>query len=175
MVQLKEDVQLLNMVMIRRKDGCVLVLDKVKKEGWEGLTFPGGKVEPSESFDEAMRREAWEETGLHLIDLTLVGFVHWIHEESGLRQVGFLYTCTSFSGEVVPSREGGLRWIPFRDFLEMQPKSDSMDEMLRIYEGKACEVRIRIQDGKKGRVVFTSSDGSQLESDGRATRSKAVK
>ena len=36
---------LMNMVKISDKEtGKVVVLDKVKREGWEGLTFPGGKV-----------------------------------------------------------------------------------------------------------------------------------
>ena len=38
---------LMNMVRII-KDNEVLILDKKKKYGWEGLTFPGGKVEPGE-------------------------------------------------------------------------------------------------------------------------------
>ena len=35
---------LCNMIKINRGND-VLVLDKVKKYGWEGLTFPGGHVE----------------------------------------------------------------------------------------------------------------------------------
>ena len=36
----------MNMVKIYdEKNKKVLVLDKKKKYGWEGLTFPGGKVE----------------------------------------------------------------------------------------------------------------------------------
>ncbi|NMB18990.1 MAG: DNA mismatch repair protein MutT, partial [Erysipelothrix sp.] len=38
---------LMNMVRIFKGDE-VLVLDKKINEGWEGLTFPGGKMEPFE-------------------------------------------------------------------------------------------------------------------------------
>ena len=56
---------LMNMVKIYNKEtGEVLVLDKVKKYGWEGLTFPGGKVELTESFEDSVIREAKEETNL---------------------------------------------------------------------------------------------------------------
>ena len=42
---------LVNMCMIydREKDK-ILVLDKVKKHGWEGLTFVGGHVEGSSYY-----------------------------------------------------------------------------------------------------------------------------
>lgn len=151
-----EEVQLLNMVMLERSDGAVLVLDKVKREGWEGLTFPGGKVEPGEGLAESMRREAFEETGLTLGRIELVGMVHWLHQEKPLRQLGFLYRCDDFSGEVVASREGSLQWIPFSTFLATQPKSESMDEMLAVYQGRAKEVLITVCNGQKGEVNFIS-------------------
>ncbi|MDD7593024.1 MAG: NUDIX domain-containing protein [Peptoniphilaceae bacterium] len=148
-----EDVQLLNMIMIRRADGCVLVLDKVKKEGWEGLTFPGGKVEPGESLVASVRREAWEETGLSVGAVQLVGFVHWLHDE-GLRELGLLYETEDFSGTVTASAEGSLAWVPFETFLAMEPKSGSMDEMLRVYCGEAREVLIPIHQGKQGPAQY---------------------
>ena len=49
----------MNMLKIYNEEtGQVLVLDKVKKYGWEGLTFPGGKVEIGESFEDSVTREA---------------------------------------------------------------------------------------------------------------------
>ena len=50
---------------VRIADGDkVVVLDKVVREGWEGLTFPGGKVEKNESVRASAIREVREETGL---------------------------------------------------------------------------------------------------------------
>lgn len=44
-----EQVKLMNMCMIVDADGRVLVQDRKKKD-WDGLAFPGGKVEPGESL-----------------------------------------------------------------------------------------------------------------------------
>ena len=51
-----------NMCMITQ-EGRVLVQDR-KNLDWPGVTFPGGHVEPNESFEESVVREVREETGL---------------------------------------------------------------------------------------------------------------
>lgn len=152
---LLENVQLLNMVMIENDQGQVLVQDKVKKHGWEGLTFPGGKVEPDESFEGSVRREALEETGLTLGHLTFCGFIHWMHDGDNFRQVGLLYKTKQFTGEVCNSEEGELTWIDYEEFKQIQPKSDCMDEMLEVYDGKHSEVWIHYKDDVKGKVHFS--------------------
>jgi 8-oxo-dGTP diphosphatase len=54
--------KLMNFCMIT-KGKQVLVQDKKVVQGWEGLTFPGGKTEAFESFTDAVVREVQEETG----------------------------------------------------------------------------------------------------------------
>ncbi|MGD2207474.1 MAG: NUDIX hydrolase [Anaerolineae bacterium] len=52
--------------VIIRKDDCIALI-KRSTEPSKGLwTFPGGAVELGESLQDAARREAWEETGLHV-------------------------------------------------------------------------------------------------------------
>jgi len=52
-----------NMCMVYDNAGNILVQDRRKKD-WPGLCFPGGHVEPGESFVKSVIREVWEETGL---------------------------------------------------------------------------------------------------------------
>ena len=56
-----EKVIFMNMCMVYDKEGNVLALDKVGK-GYSGTTFPGGHVEPGETFKESVIREIFEET-----------------------------------------------------------------------------------------------------------------
>ena len=128
------------MVKIYNKDtGEVLVLDKVKKYGWEGLTFPGGKVEPYESFEDSVIREAKEETNLDIKNPKLIGIITWITDES--KDVGLIYETSDFDGELIEeNREGKLSWMDYEDFKKIPDKSMSMDKILGIYDGKYREV-----------------------------------
>lgn len=136
-------VRLMNMVMIKDSHGKVLVLDKLKKEGWEGLTFPGGKTELTESMTDSAIREIKEETNLDIEDLKIVGICQWIYESEGeiARDFAILYMSETFKGDLIEhNREGDLSWIDYEEFKKMKPKSKSMNEILKVYDGLCSEV-----------------------------------
>ena len=135
--------------MIRIMDGeNVVVLDKNIKEGWEGLTFPGGKLEPNESIYESTIREAKEETNLDIKNPKLVGIITWITDER--KDVGLLYETSDFDGDLIEdNREGKLFWQDYEDFKKTNPKSMSMNHILKIYEGECREVFWDFRGGKE--------------------------
>lgn len=61
-----------NMCMIYDDKGNILVQDR-KNPDWPGITFPGGHVEPGESFVCSVIREVKEETGLDIENPQLCG------------------------------------------------------------------------------------------------------
>lgn len=145
------DVELMNMCMIyNRKTNEVVVLDKILKEGWEGLTFPGGHVEEEESFLDSVIREIKEETDLDIKNPCIKGVIQWIEQgQYKRRSVGILYYTEEFSGLLVEkNREGSLSWMDWEDFKKAENLSKSMDLCNDIYEGKMKEVLLYFIDGE---------------------------
>ena len=139
---------LCNMIKINRGND-VLVLDKVKKYGWEGLTFPGGHVEKVESITESVIREAKEETNLDIENIKYVGMISWYDIDNNDRIIGFLYETDDFSGELVKENvEATLEFIDYEDLKNMDGHSDSMGEIFAIYDGKYSEIVLYYEDNK---------------------------
>ena len=84
-----EPVILTTMVMVY--DGSrILVQDKVDP-GWPGVTFPGGHVEPCESFVKCAVREVYEETGLTIANPILCGIKQFTHRNGDYRYIVLFY------------------------------------------------------------------------------------
>lgn len=137
--------RLMNMVMIEDKNTKkVLVLDKVKKEGWEGLTFPGGKAEEGESLIDSVIREAKEETNLDIKNISYVGLISWIGADR--RDLGFLYRTSDFTGDLESiNREGRLFWMDYEEMKKSGGLSESMPQIFSIYDGTYQEITWDLQ------------------------------
>jgi len=120
-----------NMCMIYDHDGNILVQDR-KNPDWPGVTFPGGHVEPGESFVESVIREVWEETGLTIENPVLCGTKQF-QDNHGARYVVFFYKTDRYHGEPKASKEGDIFWIP-RDTLTNYTLADDFEEMVRVFE-----------------------------------------
>ena len=110
-----EKVIFMNMSMVYDKEGNVVALDKVGKN-YSGTTFPGGHVEPGETFKESVIREIYEETGLMIQNPRLTGIYHWMTGD--IRNVGFLYKTSEYEGKLISSEEGKVYWISGEQFLK---------------------------------------------------------
>jgi 8-oxo-dGTP diphosphatase len=96
------------------------------------VTFPGGHVEPHESFVEAVIREVWEETGLTIENPILCGSKQFQTKE-GARYVVFFYKTDRFSGELKSSDEGEVFWIPRTALPQYKMPEDFLD-MVKVFE-----------------------------------------
>ena len=121
-----------NMCMITDGDR-VLVIDRQKPD-WPGVTFPGGHVEPGESFVASVIREVYEETGLTIEDPMLCGTKQFQTEENA-RYVVFFFKATRFSGELKSSDEGEVFWIN-RTELSNYPLAPDMEAMVQVMESQ---------------------------------------
>ena len=96
-----EKVVLTNMCMVTDGRGNVLVQDRTDPN-WPGLVFPGGHVEPGESFVQSVIREVWEETGITVKEPRLCGVKQFQNSENE-RYVVFLFKADQFEGELKSS------------------------------------------------------------------------
>lgn len=95
------------------KDGCYLMLHRIRKEAdenhdkWVGI---GGKFEPGESPEDCALREVREETGLTMHSWAYRGIVTFVSDEWGTEYM-HLFWSDDFSGSLKDCNEGELEWV----------------------------------------------------------------
>lgn len=109
----------------------ILLQDRVKKD-WQGFTFPGGHVEKSESFVEAVKREMLEETGLTIHSPVLCGVKQFMTDDDE-RYVVFLFKTNKYKGTLTSSDEGKMYWIS-RDQLYDCSLVDDFSTLLNVFD-----------------------------------------
>ena len=144
-MHLPEQAVFTNMCMVYDRDGNILVQDRKKKD-WPGLCFPGGHVEPCESFVESVIREVYEETGLTIENPRLCGTKQFQTRE-GARYVLLFYKTDRFSGALRSSDEGVVFWIPRRELASYRLANDFL-EMVQVMESEdLSEFYYYLKDG----------------------------
>ena len=145
------------------KDGCYLMLHRVKKEQdenrdkWIGI---GGKFEEGESPEECVLREAKEETGLTLTDYKYRGIVTFVSDIWPCEYM-HLFTAKGFEGELKDCDEGVLEWLPKdklyglpmwagdRIFLDLLDRGAPFFSLKLAYQGET--------------LVYAALDGAELK------------
>ncbi len=106
-----------------RHAGKTLMMYRNKKPGdmhrgkWNAL---GGKIQPGETPEECVRREVYEEAGLHLNDLTWKGLLTFPAFDGNEDWYAFVFTATPTENAPLPdSPEGELRWVEDEHLLDL--------------------------------------------------------
>ncbi|MCD7771282.1 MAG: 8-oxo-dGTP diphosphatase [Oscillospiraceae bacterium] len=96
------------------KDDSYLMMHRVKKKNdlnhdkWIGI---GGHFEFGESPYDCVKREAYEETGVTLVNPRYRGIVTFVTDDNYDEQM-HLFTCTDYEGELsLDCNEGDLEWV----------------------------------------------------------------
>ena len=99
-----------------------LMLHRVKKENdihegkWNGL---GGKMEAGETPEECVIREVREESGLQIQNPALRGVLTFPKFDGINDWLAFVFTAERFTGELIDSSEGVLKWIDDSELLDL--------------------------------------------------------
>lgn len=126
-----ENCILTNMVMVcDNKKGTVLVQNRRKT--WSGLCFPGGHVEPGESFIASAKREVFEETGLVIENVRLCGIKQFPYGDAACRYIVLFFKTETFSGELRSSDEGDVFFVQLDEIKNYQ-LSNGFESMLDVF------------------------------------------
>lgn len=134
-----------NMCMISDGRGNVLVQDRHAAD-WPGITFPGGHVEPGESFTASVIREVQDETGLTIEHPKLCG-IKQFQTEQDARYVVLLYRANQFTGTLTSSDEGEVFWVRRSDLYGYQLPVD-FEDMLKVFESQDLSEFYYSRDGE---------------------------
>ena len=130
-----ENVKLMNMCrIVDPNTNKVLVQERVKS--WQGIAFPGGKIEIGESIVPSIKREVYEETGLKLNTVKICGIKDWYDKKEKERQLIILFTSDDYSGELIPeTSEGKVYWISETE-LKTAKLADDFDKLLEVFKNE---------------------------------------
>jgi 8-oxo-dGTP diphosphatase len=124
-------------VVVRDSAGkCLVVKRSAKSRGnpgrWE---FPGGKIDPGESFDVSLMREVQEETALRISLLRALGIAQ--SELPERHMVHLIMEASLDSGEVVLSEEHeGYAWVEPHELANLD-MAQQFVPFVRAYAGEA--------------------------------------
>ena len=86
-------------------DGALLLVIETGAGKQGKWSLPAGKVEPGESAVDTMIREVWEETGLDVEPVDIVGFYHSMATSEGSYGLNVLFRAEIISGSPTVSAE----------------------------------------------------------------------
>jgi len=115
----------------------------VESHKWPGMfVVPGGHVELGEHIEDAIRREAKEETGLDVYDLAFINFQEFIFDPSFWKPRHFIffdYACKTASTDVQLNDEAeGYVWVPLEAVVDLPIDAYtrvSIEKLLRMRRG----------------------------------------
>lgn len=123
--------------IVVRDDGRILAIQRRDNQQWEP---PGGVLELNETFEEGVRREVLEETG---VDVEVEGLTG-VYKNMSRGVVALVFRCRPF-GTAVSSTDEAKRV----DWLTVYEITSSMTEAyaIRVADALADEPRTRAHDG----------------------------
>ena len=103
---------LVSAVALIDTDGRILLAKRPNGKYMSGLwEFPGGKVEPGETPEQALVRELFEELGIKTWNSCLAPLTFASHAYEKFHLLMPLFVCRKWEGIVLPKEKQELKWV----------------------------------------------------------------
>ncbi len=102
-----------------RQGDAILLIERANPPFAGTITIPGGHKNHAEPMHEACLREMKEETGLTLHGLQFAGNMQ-VCRPKAMDYLSVYFVCDTYSGELCPSSEGKVFWLPCHEALALK-------------------------------------------------------
>ncbi len=93
-------------------DNRVLISQRPEGKQLAGLwEFPGGKLDPGETPEQALVRECREELGIEVCETCLAPLTFASHSYEDFHILMPLYICRNWEGEIAPQEGQQIAWV----------------------------------------------------------------
>lgn len=122
------------------KHGRILIIRRRDNNQWQP---PGGVLEIGETFEEGVRREVLEETGIHVRVERLTG----VYKNMNLGVVALVFRCAATGGTPQTTNESReVQWLKFADAVALMPPTFA----------------VRVEDASLPTATHRTHDGNAL-------------
>ena len=130
-----DDVRVEVVAAIVRSNGKILITRRLNHVHLAGLwEFPGGKVEPGESWEVALLREIREELGM---EIAVGPEIFTIEHDYPTRSVRLhFFNCTVIRGDPQPLDVSDLRWVTPAELADFEFPPADAELIKRLIVGK---------------------------------------